>query len=162
MNYFAKALLAPAASLLVQAPFSFPSAFLLNLARCTAATLAIQTAVAVPSVLLQAELFYDLSGAACFVVATGLSLVYPSLQGWERWVDWWVSSSAGGDGVGGWWQWKEFGLGLLDAWPVDWRQLLVSAVVCVWACRCESSSLSLSLSFLLPVLFGLRYCCGVC
>ncbi|KAK4031906.1 hypothetical protein C8A01DRAFT_41659, partial [Parachaetomium inaequale] len=52
----------------------FPAAFLLNFLCCTAATFAIQTAVALVSILGRTELLYDLSGAGGFMFVVGLSL----------------------------------------------------------------------------------------
>lgn len=149
-----------ALTLLVQcATHTVPAALLVALARCAAATLVLQMAVAVPSVLGRSELLFDLCGAGCFLVVVGLSL--GSVAG---------GGGGGGDGGDGdvWgvgrvlagigravvtWDsgvWEEMG--------VDWRQGWISAVVCVWAVRCKfgSSSFFLSLWWLAVVENGSR------
>ncbi|KAK4150575.1 hypothetical protein C8A00DRAFT_17927 [Chaetomidium leptoderma] len=130
MNFLLKLPLILAITLALQSLFRFPAVFLLNLLRCTAATLTIQTAVALPSVLwFRSELLYDVSGALCFVVVAGLSLGLSTtgdttfLRGLSPglWREVPVVMMRGGGG------WRALG--------VDWRQGVVSLAVCVWAGR---------------------------
>jgi hypothetical protein len=69
-------LLLPLLLLILQSPFSgIPTTFAFNLARCVATVFTIQTVVALPSVLLRNELFYDVAGAGSFLmVVLGASL----------------------------------------------------------------------------------------
>jgi hypothetical protein len=69
-------LLLPLLLLILQSPFSgIPTTFAFNLARCFATVFTIQTVVALPSVLLRNELFYDVAGAGSFLtVVLGASL----------------------------------------------------------------------------------------
>jgi hypothetical protein len=73
---FLHPLLLPLLHLIHQTPFSgIPTTFAFNLARCFATVFTIQTVVALPSVLLRNELFYDVAGAGSFLtVVLGASL----------------------------------------------------------------------------------------
>lgn len=79
-------LLLPTLFLILQAPFAgIPIMLILKLARCFAAIFAIQAAVALPSILLGNELFYDLAGAVSFlVVVIGISLREGSEADWRQ------------------------------------------------------------------------------
>jgi hypothetical protein len=69
-------LILPLLLLILQFPFSgIPTTFIFNLARCFAAVFTTQAVIALPSVLLQNELFYDVAGAGSFLmVVLGASL----------------------------------------------------------------------------------------
>ncbi|KAI1141408.1 DUF1295-domain-containing protein [Hypoxylon sp. FL0543] len=59
---------------------NFQNPFLRTAIPSVAAAIALQTAVAVPSILAQSERFYDASGSATFLAVTVLSLYLPSLR----------------------------------------------------------------------------------
>lgn len=59
---------------------NFRAPFLRTLVPAVGAAFAIQTAVAIPSVLAQSERFYDLSGSLTFLSVVGLSLVLPGVR----------------------------------------------------------------------------------
>ncbi|KAK4145552.1 uncharacterized protein C8A04DRAFT_35610 [Dichotomopilus funicola] len=126
-------------TLLIQS-FSFtstrniPTTFLANLAQSTAATFAIQTAVAVPSILLQNEKLYDLSGTGNFVVVIAMSLARTARLNQGPGSEVGVVDVLGaitrilkGEGIYNGGVWEELG--------VDWRQGWVTALVYVWAVR---------------------------
>ncbi|KAG4031055.1 hypothetical protein MFRU_010g01800 [Monilinia fructicola] len=107
---------------------NFRAPFLRTLVPAVGAAFAIQTAVAIPSVLAQSERFYDLSGSLTFLSVVGLSLVLPGVR--ER--------AAGGSAL---LQWPK----LLEAFTrnagpnaLNWRQVVLSAAVGIWATRLGS------------------------
>ena len=93
-----------------------------------------ESAVAIPSILAQSERFYDLSGSLTYLSVTALSLYLPTLR-----------ARAAASLVGG----------VKPAWPsllealkggagsgpnaLNWRQVVLSAAVAVWATRCATS-----------------------
>jgi len=86
----------------------------------------LQAAVALPSILLQTERFYDLSGSATYISCVALSLALPTLRArlagqstaWPSL----LASLTAQPGVNAW----------------NWRQLVLSAAVTVWATRLGS------------------------
>ncbi|EDN95509.1 hypothetical protein SS1G_11387 [Sclerotinia sclerotiorum 1980 UF-70] len=107
---------------------NFRSPFLRTLIPAIGTAFAIQSAVAVPSILLQSERFYDLSGSLTYLSVVGLSLWLPGLR--ER-------GGSGGGGI----EWSK----LLEAFSknappnaLNWRQVVLSAAVGVWATRLGS------------------------
>ncbi|KAJ8069290.1 hypothetical protein OCU04_002950 [Sclerotinia nivalis] len=105
---------------------NFRSPFLRTLVPAIGAAFAIQSAVAIPSILAQSERFYDLSGSLTYLSVVGLSLYLPGLR--ERVVK-------------GGFEWPK----LLDAFTknggpnaLNWRQVVLSAAVGIWATRLGS------------------------
>lgn len=108
---------------------NFRSPLLRTVVPTVGAAFAIQAAVALPSIVGQTERFYDLSGSLTYLSCTALSLYLPVLRarvagtvpglGWPS-----ILQSLRGKSLaeGGFW---------------DWRQLVVSAAVVLWASRCE-------------------------
>lgn len=112
-------------SLLHATTFSRP--FLSTLVPSVALAFTLQGAVAIPSILAQSEKFYDLSGSFTYVSCVGLSLLLPTIR--ARY----AAAAAGA---------------VKPAWPsvigalrgasgagLNWRQVLLSAAVGVWATR---------------------------
>lgn len=101
---------------------NFRNPFLRAAVPSVAAAFALQTAVAVPSILTQSERFYDASGAATFLAVSALSLYLPSLRaraaatlvGLPS-----ILSVVGGAGGG-----------------FHWRQIALTAAVVFWSVRC--------------------------
>lgn len=87
----------------------------------------IQAAFAIPSVLAQTERFYDLSGSLTYISCTALSLYLPTLRAryaalTSATAPAWPSLLASLSGKGG-----------INAW--NWRQVILSAAVTIWAAR---------------------------
>lgn len=107
---------------------NFRNPFLRTLIPSIATAFALQGAVAIPSILTQSERFYDLSGSLTYLSVTALSLYLPSLR---------VRAAAAVAGKA------------LPSWPslmaaftrtgaangLNWRQIVLSAAVCLWATR---------------------------
>lgn len=94
------------------------------------AAFAIQAAVAVPSIIGQTERFYDLSGSLTYLSCTALSLYLPVLR-----------ARAAGTVPGlGWPSFKASlqGKSLAEGGFWDWRQIVASAAVVLWASRLGS------------------------
>ena len=109
---------------------TFSRPFLSTLVPSIALAYSLQAAVAVPSIIAQSERFYDLSGSLTYLSCTALSLYLPTIR--ARY----AAAAAGG---------------IKPAWPsilgalrgasgagLNWRQLVLSAAVGVWATRCAS------------------------
>ncbi|KAG0648621.1 hypothetical protein D0Z07_4923 [Hyphodiscus hymeniophilus] len=110
---------------------NFRNPFLRTLIPSVSAAFAIQTAVAIPSILAQSERFYDLSGSLTYLSVTALSLYLPTLRAraslaggikpaWPSLLD----ALKGGAGAG--------------ANALNWRQVVLSTAVAVWATRLGS------------------------
>ena len=131
---------------------SFRNPLLQTLVPSVAASFAIQTAFAVPSVLAQSDRFYDFSGALTFLTVTAISLYLPSIRARQH------AAIVQGPlqhlmapptpspvaqtlmGVGG----KTSGGGYHDGF--NWRQLVLSGMVAIWAIRCKSIRPSTSIA----------------
>lgn len=106
---------------------NFRNPFLRAAVPSVAAAFALQTAVAVPSILTQSERFYDASGAATFLAVSALSLYLPSLRaraaatlvGLPKPALPSILSVVGGAGGG-----------------FHWRQIALTAAVVFWSVRC--------------------------
>ncbi|KAG8531000.1 uncharacterized protein KY384_004357 [Bacidia gigantensis] len=109
---------------------SFSRPFLSTLVPSIALAYAIQGGVAIPSIIAQTERFYDLSGSLTYLSCVGLSLYLPTIR--ARY-----AASAAGK--------------VLPAWPnllaalkgganagVNWRQIVLSVAVSIWATRLGS------------------------
>ena len=110
---------------------NFRNPLLITLVPSVSAAFAIQTAVAIPSILAQSERFYDLSGSLTYLSVTALSLYLPTLR--AR-----AAAQLAGNVKPAW-------PSLLDALKgtggpngLNWRQVALSTAVAVWATRCES------------------------
>ena len=106
---------------------NFRHPFLRTFVPSIATAFGIQAAFAIPSILAQSERFYDLSGSLTYISCTALSLYLPVLR--AR-----LAAPASG--------------GALPAWPsllgalqgkagagVNWRQVVLSTAVTIWATR---------------------------
>ncbi len=95
----------------------FRNPFLRNAVPCISTAFAIQAAFAVPSIVARSERFYDFSGALTNLAVTALSLYLPALRA--------------GAGLPS----------LLDPFTdpasasLNWRQVVLSTAVAVWAAR---------------------------
>lgn len=97
---------------------NFKSPLLATLVPSVTAAYAIQTACALPSIALQSEHFYDLSGSLTYLAVTALSLSLPALR---------ARAAAGG--------------AVAPLLPtllrtLNWRQVVLSGAVGLWAARC--------------------------
>jgi hypothetical protein len=111
---------------------NFRSPLLRTVVPTVAAAFAIQGAVAIPSILAQTERFYDLSGSLTYLSCTALSLYLPVLRARA------VAGGAGGKLLQWPSIWKSLqGKSLLEGGFWDWRQLVLSAAVGLWATRCR-------------------------
>ena len=108
---------------------NFSNPFLRTLIPSISLAYGVQGLVAVPSVLAQSERFYDLSGSFTYLSCTLLSLYLPTLR---------ARAAAATLGA------------VKPAWPsllgalagktgagLNWRQVVLSAAVSVWATRCR-------------------------
>ena len=108
---------------------TFSRPFLSTLVPSIALAYTLQAAVAVPSIIAQTERFYDLSGSLTYLSCTALSLYLPTIRARH------AAAAAGA---------------IKPAWPsilgalrgasgagLNWRQVVLSAAVSVWATRCE-------------------------
>jgi steroid 5-alpha reductase family enzyme len=107
---------------------NFRNPFLRTLIPSVSAAFALQTAVAIPSILAQSEHFYDLSGSLTYLSVTALSLYLPTLRAC-------AAASVAGRNL------PPFP-SLLDAFTgkggpngLNWRQVVLSAAVSIWATR---------------------------
>jgi hypothetical protein len=116
---------------------NFRNPFLRTLVPSVSAAFAIQGAVALPSILLQSERFYDLSGSLTYLSVTALSLYLPTLR---------ARAAAGAVGAA-----KPTFPSLLAAFTggggsngLNWRQVVLSTAVTIWATRCMTPCPSLN------------------
>ena len=108
---------------------AYKSPFLSTLVPSIGLAYGLQAAVAIPSIFAQSERFYDLSGSLTYISCTALSLYLPTLR--ARYAaaaagaakPAWPSLLAALQGAGG--------AGL------NWRQVVLSAAVSIWATRCK-------------------------
>lgn len=135
---------------------NFRTPLLRTLVPTVAAAFAIQGAVAIPSIIAQTERFYDLSGSLTYLSCTALSLYLPVLRARA------VAGGAGAAALG----WPSIikslqGKSLAQGAFWDWRQLVLSAAVGIWATRrrftilivsCENINTDEIYSRLIPIL----------
>lgn len=86
-----------------------------------------------PSIIGQTERFYDLSGSVTYLSVTALSLYLPAAR--VRYAGFIAKSTASSPTVMG-------AVKALEGKGLNWRQVVVSAAVAVWATRRTSSSLA--------------------
>ena len=110
---------------------NYRNPFLRTLIPSVSAAFAIQTAVAIPSILAQSERFYDLSGSLTYLSVTALSLYLPTLR--AR-----AAAQLAGNAKPAW----PSLLGVLKGTGrpngLNWRQVVLSTAVVVWATRRKS------------------------
>lgn len=107
---------------------NFRTRFLQTLIPSVAAAYGIQAAVAVPSILAGSERYYDFSGSLTYISCVALSLYLPTLRAraaadltgkaLPQWPSL-VASVMGSEGANAW----------------NWRQVVLSAAVVIWATR---------------------------
>jgi hypothetical protein len=110
---------------------NYKSPLLRTVVPTIAAAFAIQGVVGVPSIIAQTERFYDLSGSLTYLSCTALSLYLPLLR---------TRAAAGGarsQALPRPTIWKSLhGMSLVQGGFWDWRQIVLSAAVGIWATRC--------------------------
>jgi len=109
---------------------TFTRPFLSTLVPSVALAYTLQTATAIPSILAQTEKYYDLSGSLTYLSCIALSLTLPALRARN-------AASLAGQPLPRW----PSVLGALrgaNGAGLNWRQLVLSAAVGVWATRCKS------------------------
>ena len=112
---------------------TFSRPFLSTLVPSIALAYTLQAAVAVPSIIAQTERFYDLSGSLTYLSCTALALYLPTIRARH------AASAIGA---------------IKPAWPsilgalrgvsgagLNWRQVVLSAAVSIWATRCGFSQI---------------------
>lgn len=109
---------------------NFKNPFLRTLVPSIGLAYGIQAAVAIPSIALQTERFYDLSGSITYISCTALSLYLPTLRAraaasLSSTAPAWPSLLASLSSKGG-----------VSTW--NWRQVVLSAFVTIWAARLGS------------------------
>jgi hypothetical protein len=106
---------------------NFSNPFLRTIVPSIGLAYGIQSAFAVPSIITQSDRFYDLSGSLTYLACTGLSLYLPTLR---------ARAAASGAGLPkpGFPSLLGAVAGNTIAW--NWRQVLLSAAVGIWATRC--------------------------
>ena len=109
---------------------NFKSPFLRTLVPSIGLAYGLQAAVAIPSILAQTERFYDLSGSLTYISCVGLSLYLPTIRARLA-----ASTSATAPA------WPSLlasltSKGSVSAW--NWRQVVLSAAVTIWATRLGS------------------------
>jgi hypothetical protein len=115
---FKMALLASIIGTLLRATDVTSSPFLSNLAPAVLAAFSVQLLFGVPGVRKQSDFLYDLSGGLTFALVLFLSFLLPALR---REGDAAVSI-----------------VSVLDGTMWNWRQVVFTAYVLLWAVRCES------------------------
>lgn len=106
---------------------TFSKPFLNTLIPSVGLAYTLQGLVAVPSILAHSEKFYDLSGSLTYLSCVGLSLYLPALR----------AQNAGTlkPGSSGWQGLGRAVVGGGGLW--NWRQVVLSAAVGIWAVRCR-------------------------
>ncbi|KAI9750248.1 MAG: hypothetical protein M4579_006550 [Chaenotheca gracillima] len=107
---------------------NFSNPFLRTLIPSISVAYAIQAGVAIPSILAGTERFYDLSGSLTYLSCTALSLYLPALR--AR-----AAASAAGAAKPEWPSLVASMLGKGGAGGLNWRQVVLSAAVSIWATR---------------------------
>ena len=113
---------------------NFRNPLLRALAVTIPASFGLQTAFAIPSIIAHSEKIYDVSGSLTFLAVTGLSLYLPSLRAK-------YASSGPASNVAL--------PSLISAFTApngvtgfNWRQVILSGAVAIWATRCTLPSLT--------------------
>ena len=106
---------------------NFQNPLLRTIVPSVAAAVTIQAAVAIPSIAFQTERFYDVSGSITYLAVGALSLYLPALRAKAVTGEAKLPSLLGvftGGAAGGVW---------------NWRQVVLTGAVTLWAMRCKSS-----------------------
>ena len=109
---------------------NFRNPFLRTLLPSVGLAYGIQAAVAIPSIVFQTERYYDLSGSLTYISCTALSLYLPTLR---------ARAAASVSGTAPAWPSLLASLtskGGVNMW--NWRQVVLSAAVTIWATRLGS------------------------
>ncbi|KAM3083777.1 hypothetical protein ACMFMG_002108 [Clarireedia jacksonii] len=107
---------------------NFRNPFLRTLVPSVSAAFAIQAAVAIPSILAQSERFYDLSGSLTYLSVTALSLYLPTIR--AR-----AAASIAGKALPEWPKIIDAFTGKGGPSGLNWRQVVLSTAVSIWATR---------------------------
>ena len=107
---------------------NFRNPFLRTLIPSISTAFAIQGAVAIPSILAQSEQFYDLSGSVTYLSVAALSLYLPTLR--AR-----AAAAAAGAVKPTYPNLLAAFMGTGGASGLNWRQVVLSAAVTIWATR---------------------------
>lgn len=114
----------------VFAATNFRNPFIRNLVPSIGLAFGIQAAVAVPSILVQSERFYDLSGSLTYLSCVALSLYLPALRARS-------AAALAGQVKPAWPSLISALKGTAGPYGFNWRQVVVSAAVSFWASRCK-------------------------
>lgn len=115
----------------LMAATSYQTPLFRTLVPCVGLAYALQAASAVPSVAFQSERFYDISGSVTYLSVTALSLYLPSAR--ARYAGFLAKSTRSSPTIMG-------AVKGLEGRGYNWRQVLISAAVAVWATRRMHSS----------------------
>ena len=113
------------------APLLHPSnPFLRTLLPSLTLAYGLQSLVAIPSILAQSERFYDLSGSLTYLSCTALSLYLPTIRARS-------TAAAMGAAKPAWPSLAAAIMGSGGPGGLNWRQVVLSAAVSIWATRCK-------------------------
>ena len=109
---------------------NFRNPFLRTLVPSIGLAFGLQAATAIPSIALRTERFYDLSGSLTYISCTALSLYLPTLRA--------RAAATAGSSLPAWPSLLASltSKGAVNAW--NWRQVVLSAAVTIWATRLGS------------------------
>lgn len=110
---------------------NFRNPFLRTLVPSIGLAYGIQAAVAIPSILAQSERFYDLSGSLTYLSCTALSLFLPAIR--AR-----AAARLTGAPLPAFPSLLSAFNGTAGPLGFNWRQVVLSAAVSIWAARRES------------------------
>jgi len=110
---------------------NFRNPFLRTLVPSIGLAYGLQAAVAIPSIILQSERFYDLSGSLTYLSCTALSLYLPALRARS-------AAALAGKAAPAWPSLADALRGTGGPHGFNWRQVVLSAAVSVWASRLGS------------------------
>jgi hypothetical protein len=109
---------------------NYKNPFLRTLVPSIGLAYGLQAAVAVPSIIAQSERFYDLSGSLTYLSCAALSLYLPAIRARS-------AAKLTGAPLPAWPSLADALQGKGGALGFNWRQVVLSAAVSVWASRCE-------------------------
>lgn len=109
---------------------NFRNPFLRTLVPSIGLAYGIQAAFAVPSILAQSERFYDLSGSLTYISCTALSLFMPVIR--AR-----AAARAAGAPLPAFPSLLSAFNGTAGPYGFNWRQVVLSTAVTIWATRCK-------------------------
>lgn len=111
---------------------NFKNPFLRTLVPSIGLAYGIQAAVAIPSILAQTERFYDVSGSLTYLSCTALSLFLPAIR--AR-----AAARATGAPLPAFPSLLSAFNGTAGPLGFNWRQVVLSTAVSIWATRCKTS-----------------------